>query len=244
MTNRPRARKHIVLSIGGALVLIGGVTVAQTTVFKSAFNAPSAPRVEVDAPPAADQPLVEAIHGTIEIARELRRLALERADHAAVRAFARETSEAGAALLLGPPLLDAIPVSYGSPAPEARDTVARLATQSGPAFDRALMDADIQQRQQLIGLSEQLARVGNNAQLRHVAALSLGKQRSDLARVHALAAEIALRPIAPTTRSKAVTVGGQIDVRLKPKPVGISVIERSAATELNQREMERVLRGQ
>jgi hypothetical protein len=241
MTNRPRVRKRIVLLVGGALVLIGGVTMAQTEVFKIAFNVPSAPRVKVDAS-LADQPLVEAVRATVAIARELRRLALERADHAATRAFAQETSEAGAALLPGLPPLDAITAAHQSPAPEAHGTVARFATLRGLAFDRALMDAEIQERQQLIGLSEQLARIGSNAELRHLAAQSLGNQRNELARAHALAAEIARRPVAPTTPSKAV--GGPINVPLKPKPVDVTVLERSAATELNRREMERVLRGQ
>jgi hypothetical protein len=102
------------------------------------------------------------------------------------------------------------------------------------------MDAEIQERQHMIGLSEQLARIGNNAELRHLAAQSLGKQRNELARAHALAAEIARRPVAPTTPSKAGTLGGPINVPLKPKPV-VTVLERNAATELNRREMERVL---
>jgi predicted outer membrane protein len=239
-----RVRKRIVLLIGSALALIGGVTVAQTTVFKSAFNAPSAPRVSVDAPPAADRPLLEAVRGsTVEIAWELRRLALERPGHAAVRVFAQGVPEAGAALLPSLPLYDAIPVPHGSAAPEARETVERLTKLRGPAFERALMDAEIQQRQQLIGLSEQLARIGNNAELRHLAAQSLGGQRSALARAHAVAAEIARRPDEATPMSKAATVGAQPSVPRPPKRVEVTVPERDAATELNRREMERVLRG-
>jgi predicted outer membrane protein len=239
MNDRARVRKRIVLFIGGALALVGGVTVAQTTAFKSAFNPPSAPPVRVDAPPAADRHLVEAVRGTIETARELRRLAPERAN-AAVRAFAQGTPEAGAALL---PLFDAIPVAHRSPAPEMRETVAHLTKLRGPAFDRALMDAEIQQRQQLIGLTEQLARIGNNAELRHFAAQSLGDQRTELARAHAVAAEIARWPVASTPPSKAVEIGGPTDVPRPPKPVEVTVPERGAAAELNRREMDRVLRG-
>lgn len=239
MNDRPRVRTRIVLFIGGALALIGGVTVAQTTAFRSVFNAPSAPPVSVDGPAPADRPLLEAVRGTVEVARELRRLVAERAN-AAVRAFAQGTPEAGAALL---PLVDAIPVAHRSPAPASRDTVARLMKLRGPAFDRALMDAEIQQRQQLISLTEQLARIGNNAELRHLASQSLGNQRTELARAHAVAAEIAGWPVASTTPSKAVRVGGPTDIPLRLKPIEVAVPERSTAAELNRREMERVLRG-
>ena len=239
MNDRPLVRTRIALLISGSLALIGGVAMAQTTVFKSAFNAPSAPRVRADVPPAEDRHLVEAARDTVAIARDLRRLAFERAG-AATRAFAQGTPEAGAALL---PLFDAIPVVHRLPPPEMRETVAQLTKLRGLAFDRALMDAEIQQRQQLIGFTEQLARSGNNPELRHVAARSLGDQRTALARAHAMAAEIARSPATSTPRSKAVTVGGPTDAPRPPKPVEVTAPERNAAAELSRREMERVLQG-
>jgi predicted outer membrane protein len=235
MTDRPRVRKRIVLALGGALFLVGGATLAQTAI-RSAFNAPP-PRGRLDAPPAADRGFVEAAHAAVALAPELRRLALERAEHAGVRGFA--ATPAGAALLPHLPPLE-IPLTA-----EAQDTVALLAKLRGPAFDRALMDAEIQQRQALLGVSERQARSGANADLRQHAAQSLAAQRAELARAHTIAATVARGSVATRMPSApAVTIGGPIVQQPAASQLAETVESAGNATaDLNRRELDRIIRA-
>jgi putative membrane protein len=231
-------RKRIMLVAGGVLLLGGGATVAQTPmlmpVLWSAFNIVPA-RAKVALPPEADRSFVEAAHAAAAPAAELRRLGFERAEHAAVRSFLQTTAEAGAALLPQLPQPDA------TIAATASDALAPLMSLRGVAFDRALMDAEIQLRSQLVEVTEQQARAGLNAELRQLAAQSLVDQRAELVRAHAVAAEIARTPAQQVTRPPVAQTS---PVPFEPKPVesipAVSRPPRTSTTELNLQQLRRI----
>jgi predicted outer membrane protein len=257
VTDRNLRRAHIALLAVSAVVLAGSAVMTQTPLLKplvdSALAKPPAPRAKLALPPEADRRLVEAARAAVVLSPELRRLAHERAEHPAVRGFMQDAPIAGASLLSDLPH-EAQSADSGSPNP-ARDMLELLSRLRGPAFDRVLMDAEIQQRQRLVDLTEQQARAGRHAELRHLAQRSLNTQRIELIRAHAVAAEIASivvnlppsQPKAPSVPMLGGPIGPPSQVQFNPSAIEIPpsavAAPRNMTTDLNLRELERISLG-
>jgi putative membrane protein len=235
----PLALKRTLIIMSG-LLAIAAATLAHTPIVKAAFATKALPphaMRSASAPPSADRPFVEQALAAADQAATLHGLIAARAEHPALRGYAQQVPPAGAPLAARLRQAHAELAAAASQRPiPGQAELDRAATLRGAAFDRAVMDMEVQQRQRLLDLAEQHARSGNNAELRAVAADSVPSMRRQLDRAHQAAAELA-RASTPTPRPVArapTTIGGPIP---EPRP---ATDLPNATTDLNLRELQRI----
>jgi len=237
----PVALKRTLIIITG-LLGIAGATLAHSPLVKAAFTSkPPPPQAlkPASAPPIADLPFVEQVLAAADNATTLHGIIAARAEHPALRSYAQQVPPAGAQLAarLRQSHGDLTKAALQRPMPgqAALDHVAAL---HGAGFDRAILDMEVQQRQRLLDLAEQQSRIGNNAELRAVAAEAVTPMRRQLDRAHQAAAELA-RAGAPQPKPVAKAqpmIGGPIPEPRSSEP------DSSATADLNRREIERIER--